>query len=191
MKTVYHRAFDQLMGDVDMADIALQGMHRTEQELAGTFEDESGAELCVVPVPDLQTFRQQLRQIEASHAQYLGWSAFVQRLKHGFGVRVGQTLMSRLQSLFDTLLGDIEQWYKQSLDALEAKGKDVRHRYSRRFEALTKAQEAATQLEHQIAELRQQNSRLDALNDELLQLYRQCVPVPDAAAVAQQEPVHG
>jgi hypothetical protein len=191
MKTVYHRAFDQLMGDVDMADTALQAMHRTGQELAATFEDESGAELCVVPVPDLQTFRQQLRQIEASHAQYLGWSAFVQRLKNGFGVRVGQTLMSRLQSLFDTLLGDIEQWHKQSLDALEAKGKDVRHRYSRRFEALTKVQEAATQLEQQIAELRQQNSRLDALNDELLQLYRQCVPVPDADAVAQQEPVHG
>ncbi len=191
MKTVYHRAFDQLMGDVDMADTALQAMQRDGHELAGAFEDDRGADLWVVPVPDLQTFRQQLRQIEASHAQYLGWSAFVQRLKNGFGVRVGQTLMSRLQSLFDTLLGDIEQWHKQTLDAWEAKGKDVRHRYNRRFEALTKVQEAATQLEQQIAELRQQNSRLDALNDELLQLYRQCVPVPDADTVAQQELVHG
>ena len=191
MKTGYHRAFDQLMGDVDMADTALQAMQRDGHELAGAFEDDRGADLWVVPVPDLQTFRQQLRQIEASHAQYLGWSACVQRLKNGFGVRVGQTLMSRLQSLFDTLLGDIEQWHKQTLDAWEAKGKDVRHRYNRRFEALTKVQETATQLEQQIAELRQQNSHLDALNDELLQLYRQCVPVPDADTVAQQELVHG
>lgn len=190
-KAVYHRAFDQLMTDVELADVAIQNMQRQSQDLAAWFDKEPGARLTLDPAPDLQTYRQQLRQIESSHAQYLGWSAFVHRLKSGFGIRVGQTLMNRLQSLFDHLLSDIEQWHKRVLEAIDGKIKELRHQYGRRLEALNKVQDAAAQLEREMAQVREHNQRLDALNDELLQLYRTTVPSADGGALNDSEPVYG
>lgn len=190
-KAVYHRAFDQLMTDVELADVAIQNMQRQGLDLAALFDGEQGARLALAPAPDLHTYRQQLRQIESSHAQYLGWSAFVHRLKSGFGIRVGQTLMNRLQSLFDTLLGDIEQWHKQGLEAIEGKVKELRHQYARRLEALNKVQDSAAQLEREMADLRAQNQRLDDLNDELLQLHRASMPTPEGGVPAESEAMHG
>lgn len=193
LKTIYHKAFGRLRADVEMASRELSDMHAELVGQARALNVEQGLSLLLVAPPDLNGFVRHLSQIQNSHAQYLGWSAFVQRLQSGFGVRVGHTLMSRLQSMFDTLLGDIEQWHKANLEQMESQIKGRRHHYAKRLDAMAKVQQAAGELDLRVSDLKTQHAALDALHEQLLQLQRQCLPAPLAVAigVGVGDVVHG
>jgi hypothetical protein len=191
LKTIYHKAFGRLRADVEMASRELNDMHAELVGQARALNVEQGLSLLLVEPPDLNGFVRQLSQIQNSHAQYLGWSAFVQRLQSGFGARVGHTLMSRLQSMFDTLLGDIEQWHKANLEQMESQIKGRRHHYAKRMDAMTKVQQAAGQLDQKVSDLKAQHAALDLLHEQLLQLQRQCLPAPVSVPSGVEDLVHG
>lgn len=189
LKSLYQNAFGRLRGDIEMASRELVDMHARLQAQARALNVEQGLSLVLIDPPDLRPFVQQLNQIQAGYAQYLGWSTAVQRLKSGFGVRVGQTLLGRLQSMFDTLLNDIEQWHRANQDQMEAQLRARRHHCAKRQEALAKIQQAAGELQRRLADLQEQQRVLDRLNDSLLHLQRQCLP--SVSAAPSSELVHG
>lgn len=189
LKSLYQNTFVRLRGDIEMASRELADMHARLQAQARTLNVEQGLNLVLIDPPDLRAFAQQLDQIQAGYAQYLGWSTAVQRLKNGFGVRVAQTLMGRLQSMFDTLLNDIEQWHRANQDQMEAQLRGRRHHCAKRQDALAKVQQAAGELQRRTTDLQGQRQALDRLNDILLQWQRQCLPASSVAPVS--EVVHG
>jgi hypothetical protein len=122
---------------------------------------EYGFTLQVMPVPDLRRFMSDLRVIERSHLLYLGAGNVLRLSRPEFCEKLLHALFSRVHSIFETALGELELWDKTVFSELDAQLYERRKAYGRRLDAIKRIQNAADSLDVRLTEIDSQQRRLE------------------------------
>jgi hypothetical protein len=162
VKKVYGESFDRLRAVLDRA----QAMGKDIQAMLVTsfkgLNAEFGFSLQPPAVPELKRFHDDLGLIERNHLQYLGLTNTLKLAQPEFAERLSRALMSRLKGVFDTALAEVEAWNKGAAAQLDGQLRERRRNFTRRIEAVTRIQTAASGLDDRIAEIQQMQRELDA-----------------------------
>ena len=127
-----------------------------ETMLNATFRQlnaEYGFTLQPPPAPDMSRFIDDLGAVERSHLQYLGMGNIFQLARPEFTEKLVRALASRIRSIFETALGDIELWNKTSSSQVDTQLRERRRAFNRRMEAIIRIEEAAGNLEQRLSEI--------------------------------------
>lgn len=161
LKKAYGKAFDNLRDIVRQ----VQTMEmEIETMLNATFRQlnaEYGFTLQPPPAPDMSRFIDDLGAVERSHLQYLGMGNIFQLARPEFTEKLVRALASRIRSIFETALGDIELWNKTSSSQVDTQLRERRRAFNRRMEAIIRIEEAAGNLEQRLSEIDEQMALLD------------------------------
>jgi hypothetical protein len=185
VRRAYGNTFDQLRADVLRAD---QLAGEIQSMLEGSFKGlnaEYGFSLQPPTPPLLQQFLKDLELIEKSHLQYLSLGNALRLAQPEFGERLARALMSRLRVVYDTAVNAIELWNKSAAAQLDAQLRERRRNFSRRIEAVSRIQQAASGLDERIRELQSQQTELNLIDAKLAELTEQLLaPAEDIPAEA-------
>lgn len=131
---------------------------------------EQGFSLQPPAEPQLQAYIDNLDQVERGHLQYLGLGNAFRLAQPEFADRLVRALATRLRTVYQSALGDVELWSKSAAAQLDAQLRERRRNFSRRLEAIDRIQQAAGGLDERIAEINEQFRSLDQLDAKLLEL---------------------
>ena len=120
--------------------------------------------------PNLQTYIDNLDQVERGHLQYLGIGNAFRLAQPEFADRLVRALATRLRSVYQAALADVELWSKSAAAQLDAQLRERRRTFSRRLEAIDRIQSAAGGLDERIVEIDGQFQSLEQLDAKLLEL---------------------
>jgi hypothetical protein len=155
--------------------------------LAATFRQlnaEHGFSLQAPTEPQMQDYLNDLDQVERSHLQYLGIGNAFRLAQPEFADRLVRALSTRLRSVHQMALGDVELWSKSAAAQLDAQLRERRRNFSRRIEAIDRIQQAAGGLDERIAEIQAQTHAIDLLDGKLQELTNYLVRSPEAVPTA-------
>lgn len=141
--------------------------------LAGTFRQlnaEHGFSLQAPVEPAMDRYLGELDQVERSHLQYLSIGNAFRLAQPEFADRLVRALSTRLRSVHETALGDIELWSKSAAAQLDAQLRERRRNFTRRLEAIDRIQIASGGLNDRIAEIQTQSEILQQLDLKLVEL---------------------
>ena len=178
VRKIYVQTFERLRGTLDKAQacgIEIQAM------LAGTFRQlnaEFGFSLQVPPAPELESFANELSQIEQSHLQYLGVGNALKLVQPEFAERLVRALAMRLRAVYESAANDLELWSKSATAQLDAQLRERRRSFARRIEAVDRIQHAATGLVERISEIEAGEEELVQLELRLAELTTQLMELP-------------
>jgi hypothetical protein len=195
VKKAYGETFDRLRESLRRVQ-SLMG--EIQSMLAATFRQlnaEHGFSLQPPAEPQMERYIHNLDQVERGHLQYLGIGNAFRLAQPEFADRLVRALSTRLRSIHQAALGDVELWSKSAAAQLDAQLRERRRNFSRRIEAIDRIQQAAGGLDDRIAEIQGLVKALDQLDGKLHELTTyliraQDVPVPDAqdTVAAEFEP---
>ena len=131
---------------------------------------EQGFSLQPPAEPKMQPYIDSLDQVERGHLQYLGLGNAFRLAQPEFADRLVRALATRLRSVYQAALGDVELWSKSAAAQLDAQLRERRRNFSRRLEAIDRIQQAAGGLDERIGEIEGQFKSLDQLDTKLLEL---------------------
>jgi hypothetical protein len=120
--------------------------------------------------PDMARFTVDLDTIERNHLQYLGLGNAFRLAQPEFADRLVRALSTRLRTVHETALADVELWSKASAAQLDAQLRERRRNFVRRIEAIDRISQAAGGLEDRIGEINLQSNALNVLDDKLMEL---------------------
>jgi hypothetical protein len=170
VKKSYGETFDRLRENLRR----VQSLIGEIQTMLGTsfkqLNAEQGFSLQPPAAPDLQTYIDNLDQVERGHLQYLGIGNAFRLAQPEFADRLVRALATRLRGVYQAALGDVELWSKSAAAQLDAQLRERRRNFSRRLEAIDRIQQAAGGLDERIAEIDGQFKALDQLDAKLLEL---------------------
>jgi hypothetical protein len=141
--------------------------------LAATFRQlnaDHGFSLQAPTEPPMTAYLHDLDMVERSHLQYLGIGNAFRLAQPEFADRLVRALSTRLRTIHETALGDIELWSKSAASQLDAQLRERRRNFSRRLEAIDRIQQASGGLSDRIGEIEAQGSALGQLNRKLSEL---------------------
>jgi hypothetical protein len=98
-----------------------------------------------------------------------------------------RALSTRLRSVHEAALGDVELWSKSAAAQLDAQLRERRRNFSRRIEAIDRIQQAAGGLDERIAEIQRMVTSLDALDGKLHELTTFLIRAQDIPALKADE----
>jgi hypothetical protein len=125
-----------------------------------------------------------LEMAQRSHLQYLGIGNVFRLAQPEFVDRLVRALYSRIRSINEQALGEIELWSKSAASQLDAQLRERRRAFARRMEAIDRIQQAAGGLDERILEFSQQEEAIAQLESKLLELTSHLMePAPAKAAV--------
>ena len=184
IKKAYARGFENLRGvmrEVQRLEGEIHAMLSTSFRQLNT---EFGFVLQTPAPPAMDSFEQDLQAVERSHLQYLGVGNMVQLARPEFAEKLVRALLSRVRSIFETALGEIELWNKSTSSQLDAQLRERRRAYGRRIEAIQRIQDAAGGLDLRIAEIGEQEAELDAVERRLQLLSRELLRAAEPGGAA-------
>jgi hypothetical protein len=155
--------------------------------LAATFRQlngEHGFSLQAPTEPALDGYLHDLDLVERSHLQYLSLGNTFRLAQPEFADRLVRALSTRLRTIHETALGDIELWSKAAAAQLDVQLRERRRNFSRRLEAIDRIQQASGGLGERIDEIQAQKSNLNQLNTKLSELTDYLVTATDPARCA-------
>ncbi|MDE2616071.1 MAG: dynamin family protein [Burkholderiales bacterium] len=170
VKKSYGDTFDRLRENLRRVQ-SLMG--EIQIMLATSFKQlnaEQGFSLQPPAEPSLQAYIDNLNQVERGHLQYLGLGNAFRLAQPEFADRLVRALATRLRSVYQSALGDVELWSKSAAAQLDAQLRERRRNFSRRLEAIDRIQQAAGGLDERIAEINEQFRALELLDAKLLEL---------------------
>ena len=189
IKKAYGDTFDRLRENLRRVQ-ALTG--EIQSMLAATFRQlnaEHGFSLQAPTEPQMLDYLNDLDLVERSHLQYLGIGNAFRLAQPEFADRLVRALSTRLRSVNQMALGDVELWSKSAAAQLDAQLRERRRNFSRRIEAIDRIQQAAGGLDERIAEILAQTHAVDQLDGKLQELTNYLVRMPEPApAVAKAVP---
>jgi hypothetical protein len=188
IKKAYGDTFDRLRENVRRVQSLIGEIHAM---LAATFRQlnaEHGFSLQPPAEPQMQDYLNDLDLVERSHLQYLGIGNAFRLAQPEFADRLVRALSTRLRSVHQAALGDVELWSKSAAAQLDAQLRERRRNFSRRIEAIDRIQQAAGGLDERIAEILAQTQALDQLDSKLQELTSYLVRTPEAIAVPRAVP---
>lgn len=170
VKKSYGDTFDRLRENLRR----VQSLTGEIQIMLGTsfkqLNAEQGFSLQPPAEPNLQVYIDNLDQVERGHLQYLGIGNAFRLAQPEFADRLVRALATRLRSIYQSALADVELWSKSAAAQLDAQLRERRRNFSRRLEAIDRIQQAAGGLDERIAEISSQFQSLDQLDSKLLEL---------------------
>ena len=170
VKKAYGETFDRLRESLRRVQ-SLTG--EIQSMLAASFRQlntEHGFSLQPPTEPQMQRYVGFMDQIERGHLQYLGIGNAFRLAQPEFADRLVRALSTRLRSVHQAALGDVEMWSKSAAAQLDAQLRERRRNFTRRIEAIDRIQQAAGGLDERIAEIEGQVKSLDQLDAKLLEL---------------------
>ena len=192
VKKAYSETFDRLRAVFER----VQALCTEIQSMLGaTFRQlngEHGFSLQAPPVPQLASYVQDLAMVERGHLQYLGIANTFRLAQTEFADRLVRALATRLRTIHETALGDVELWSKTAAAQLDAQLRERRRNFARRIEAIDRIQQATGGLGDRIHEIESQETAITELESKLGELTNYLVRVrksqyaePAAAAESQ------
>ncbi len=155
--------------------------------LAATFRQlngEHGFSLQAPAEPQLETYLQDLDAVERGHLQYLGVTNAFRLARSEFADKLVRALATRLRTINEAALGDVELWSKTAAAQLDAQLRERRRTFTRRIEAIDRIQQATGGLNDRIQEISSQEATLDELESKLAELTNYLVRVREARRAA-------
>jgi hypothetical protein len=131
---------------------------------------EHGFSLQPPAEPNMQRYIDTLDQVERGHLQYLGIGNAFRLAQPEFVDRLVRALATRLRSVHQAALGDVEMWSKSGAAQLDAQLRERRRTFSRRIEAIDRISQAAGGLDERIADIEGQVKSLDQFEGKLHEL---------------------
>jgi hypothetical protein len=131
---------------------------------------EHGFSLQVPAEPTMGSFLSGLDLVEKSHLQYLGLGNTFKLAQPEFADRLVRALATRLRTIHETALGDIELWSKSAAAQLDAQLRERRRTYVRRLEAIDRISQATNGLADRLSEISGQEKALNKLDVKLNEL---------------------
>ena len=179
VKKAYGETFERLRGSL-MRVKQLCG--EIQSMLAGTFRQlngEHGFSLQAPTEPNMAAYLQDLVQVERSHLQYLGIGNVFRLAQPEFADRLVRALATRLRTIHETALADVEMWSKSAAAQLDAQLRERRRNFERRIEAIDRIQQAVGGLSERILQVGQQGMALNELDAKLTELTMCLVIAPE------------
>ncbi len=170
VKRAYGETFDRLRANLQKVQ-TLCG--EIQSMLAATFRQlngEYGFSLQAPTEPQMAQYISDLDVVERSHIQYLGIGNAFKLVQPDFADRLVRALSTRLRSIHEMALGDVELWSKSAAAQLDAQLRERRRNFSRRIEAIDRIQQAAGGLEDRIQDIDQQEAALSQVELKLIEL---------------------
>jgi len=170
VKRAYGETFSRLRKSLGQVQSTCQEIHNM---LAGTFRQlnaEHGFSLQAPAEPAMDRYLSELDQVERSHLQYLSIGNAFRLAQPEFADRLVRALSTRLRSVHETALGDIELWSKSAAAQLDAQLRERRRNFTRRLEAIDRIQIASGGLNDRIAEIQTHSEILQQLDLKLVEL---------------------
>ncbi len=150
--------------------------------LAATFRQlngEHGFSLQAPAVPQLASFVQDLDMVERGHLQYLGVTNAFRLAQAEFADRLVRALATRLRTIHEAALGEVELWSKTAAAQLDAQLRERRRNFARRIEAIDRIQQATGGLGDRIREIELQEATINELEAKLGELTEYLMRVRD------------
>lgn len=169
-RKAYGETFDRLRERLRRVQSIAGEIHTM---LAATFRQlnaEYGFSLQVPAEPALDGYLAELDLVERSHLQYLGLGNLFKLAQAEFADRLVRALSTRLRSISETVLGDVELWSKSAAAQLDVQLRERRKNFGRRIDAIDRIQQAAGGLGDRISEIEAQEAALNQLDAKLLEL---------------------
>jgi len=158
--------------------------------LAATFRQlngEHGFSLQAPPEPQLESFVQDLNSVERGHLQYLGVANTFRLAQAEFADKLVRALATRLRTIHETALGEVELWSKTAAAQLDAQLRERRRNFARRIEAIDRIQQAAGGLADRIGEIAAQEKGMTELETKLGELTNYLIKVRGALPKADAQ----
>ena len=182
IKKAYGDTFERLRGVFRR----VQGLCAEIQSmLAATFRQlngEHGFSLQAPAEPQFTTYVQDLDMVERGHLQYLSLGNAFRLAQSEFADRLVRALATRLRTIHETALGDVELWSKTAAAQLDAQLRERRRNFGRRIEAIDRIQQATGGLNDRIHEIDSQEATLAELESKLGELTTYLIRVRTARA---------
>jgi hypothetical protein len=190
VKKAYNQTFQRLREGLDRAQATGVEIQTMFVAIFRSLNAEHGFSLQPPPALDLAHFGRELELIERSHLQYLGVSNALKLASPEFADRLVRALATRLRSVYESALSEVELWNKSAAAQLDVQLRERRRNFSRRLEAIERIQHAATGLDERIADLARQEAGLNQLDAKLLILTQRLLGAPapsEPVAVAERK----
>ena len=185
VKKAYGETFGRLRATINR----VQGITTEIQSmLDATFRQlnaEHGFSLQVPAEPVMDPYLHDLDLVERSHMQYLGIGNAFRLAQTEFADRLVRALATRLRTIHETALADVELWSKSAAAQLDAQLRERRRNFTRRIEAIDRIQQATGGLADRIEEIKAQEKTLDVLDTKLVELTSYLIagqPLPEVKA---------
>jgi hypothetical protein len=184
VKKAYGETFERLRANFTKVQGLTHEMHTMLSTMFKQLNTEYGFSLQTVAEPDLGFYLKDLEMAQRSHLQYLGIGNVFRLAQPEFVDRLVRALYSRIRSINEQALGEIELWSKSAASQLDAQLRERRRAFARRMEAIDRIQQAAGGLDERILEFSQQEEAIAQLESKLLELTSHLMePAPAKAAV--------
>lgn len=170
IKRAYGETFARLRGNLQKVQTLTAEI---DAMLSGSFKQlnaEYGFSLQVPAQPVMDIALRGLDEVEQAHLQYLGLGNAFKLAQPEFADRLVRALSSRLRSVHETALAEVELWSKSAAAQLDSQLRERRRNFVRRIEAIDRIQQAAGGLHDRITELEAQSQALDQLEVKLVEL---------------------
>jgi hypothetical protein len=170
VKATYAATFARLRAGLDRVQVLCAEI---QSMLAASFRQlnaEQGFSLQSPGVPELGSYVHGLEQAQKNHLQYMGLGNALKLAQPEFADRLVRALATRLRTIHETALGDIELWSKSAAAQLDAQLRERRRNYTRRLEAIDRISQASSGLDERVTEVRGQAKALDELESKLAEL---------------------
>jgi ribosomal protein L14E/L6E/L27E len=187
VRRAYGLTFDRLREGLRKAQATSNDI---QSMLTGTFRQlnaEYGFSLQPPKEPDLARYERDLDLVERSHQQYLGVTNALKLAQPEFTDRLVRALATRLRTVYEAALGEVELWNKAAAAQLDAQLRERRRNFGRRLEAIERIQQAATGLDDRIAEIESQEAAIGELDTKLAELTAHLVATPGGATADQPQ----
>ncbi len=188
VKKAYAETFDRLRAVFKRVQALVAEI---QSMLAATFRQlngEHGFSLQAPPVPQLSSFVQDLDMVERGHLQYLGVTNIFRLAQAEFADRLVRALATRLRTIHETALGEVELWSKTAAAQLDAQLRERRRNFVRRIEAIDRIQQATGGLAERIHEIGAQESAINELEVKLGELTNYLIRVRESHRQAPAKP---
>jgi len=170
IKRSYGETFERLRANLRQVHAKGLDIHAM---LAATFlqlNTEYGFSLQVPDEPQMGPYLSDLDLIERSHVQYLGIGNAFRLAQPEFADRLVRALSTRLRTVNETVLGDIEAWSKSAASQLDSQLRERRKNFVRRLEAIDRIGHASSGLDERIDDINARSAELDQVELKLVEL---------------------
>ena len=170
IKRSYGETFERLRANLRQVHAKGMDIHAM---LVATFlqlNTEYGFSLQVPDEPLMAPYLSDLDLIERSHVQYLGIGNAFRLAQPEFADRLVRALSTRLRSVNETVLTDIEAWSKSAASQLDSQLRERRKNFARRLEAIDRIAQATSGLDERIDDIHTRSAELDDVERKLTEL---------------------
>jgi GTPase SAR1 family protein len=174
IKQIYSQTIERLRAN-------LRVVKAKEMEISAMLEasflqlnTDYGFSLQLPDAPSLDACLYDLDLIERSHVQYLGLGNAFRLAQSEFVDRLVRALSTRLLSVYESALGEIETWSKSAASQLDTQLRERRKNFLRRIEAIDRIGEASHGLDERTSDIQsklvsmtQTQAKLEELTEQL------------------------